>query len=131
PGLARLEARANRFSNEIDNLGQQYDGLKIQLSEARSEIKIAEDTALRDARALAAGEAAVGRIAAMGYMTGGINPTIQLLQSSDPQTFLNQASIMVQLQQQNGDRVTAVAAAEDAARRAQLTALQQESHAAR
>ncbi|MGO8882133.1 MAG: NlpC/P60 family protein [Streptosporangiaceae bacterium] len=131
PGLARLEARANRLSNEIDNLGQQYDGLKIQLSEARSEIKIAEDTALRDARALAAGEAAVGRIAAMGYMTGGINPTIQLLQSSDPQTFLNRASIMVQLQQENGDRVTAVATAEAAAGRAELTATQERSRATR
>jgi cell wall-associated NlpC family hydrolase len=131
PSLPQLVARANGLSNEIDNLGQQYDALRIQLSEARSEINVAQATAQLDARQLAAGQAAVGRIAAMGYMTGGINPALQLLQSNDPQTFLNQASIMVQLQQQNGDRVTAVAAAEDAARRAQLTALQQESHAAR
>ena len=130
PTLPQLVARASQLSNEIDSLSQQYDGLKIQLSQSRREISVARQTALRDARQLAAGQAAVGRIAAMGYMTGGINPALALLQTSDPQKLLNQASIMVQLQQQNGDRVSAVAAAEAAARRAQLTAAQQQSHAA-
>ncbi len=37
---------------------------------------------------------------------------------------------MMQLQKQNGDKVTAVQAAQAAARRAQLTAVQESRHAA-
>jgi len=123
-------ARASRLSNQINDLGQQYDGLKIQLRAARTEIKFARETARRDARLLASGQAAIGQIAAVGYMTGGISPSLQLLQGSNPQAYLNQASMMVQLQSENGDRVTAVAAAEAAARRAELTAIQQQDRAA-
>ena len=38
PSLATLVARANKLSNEIDILSQQYDGLKIQLTQARGEV---------------------------------------------------------------------------------------------
>ncbi|MGO9081344.1 MAG: NlpC/P60 family protein [Streptosporangiaceae bacterium] len=129
PTLARTLARANKLSNEIDSLGQQYDGLKIELGQARSEVRIARQLAQRDERLLSASRAAIGRIAAAGYMTGGLSPALQLLQSSAPQTLLNRASIMTQLQQENGDQVTAVQAAEQAARRAELTARQQQQRA--
>lgn len=129
PSLKTLLARATRLSNQIDSLGQQYDGLKIQLAEANAEAKIARETAARDAKALTAGQAAVGQIAAQGYMHGSFDPALQLLQSSDPQSFINRASIMLQLQQENGDRVTVLAAAEAAAERARLTAVQEEHKA--
>jgi peptidoglycan DL-endopeptidase CwlO len=118
-------AAANRISNQIDVLSQQYDGLKIQLDEARSESKIASETAQRDERLLASGQLAVGQIAAQGYMFGGINPAVQLLQASDPQQYLNRASIMVELQNENNDKVSLVAQAERAANRAKLTSIQQ------
>ena len=73
--MSTLLAEAAKLSNQIDSLGEQYDGLKIQLTEARSEAKIAHQTALRDEQ-LAAGKLAVGQIAAEGYMTGGVNPTL-------------------------------------------------------
>jgi cell wall-associated NlpC family hydrolase len=129
PSLASLVARANRLSNEIDAIGQQYDGLRVQLAEARNEVKIAHETALRDRKLMAAGQAAVGEIAAQGYMTGALNPALQLLQSTNPQAMLNRASIIVQLQQENGSKVSAVTAAADAASRAMVTAAQEERQA--
>jgi cell wall-associated NlpC family hydrolase len=129
PSLATLVARADKLSNEIDSLGQQADGLKVQLAQARSEVKIAHLTAERDQKLMAAGQAAVGRIAAQGYMSGGINPALQLLQSPNPQAMLNRASIMVQLQRENGSKITAVTAAANAANRAMLTAAQEERQA--
>jgi cell wall-associated NlpC family hydrolase len=124
-GMKALLARADRLSNQIDSLSEQYDGLKIQLTQAKTEARIASQTAARDAKQLTAGQVAVGQIAAQGYMTGDVNPTLQLLQSSNPQSFINRASIMLQLQQENGDKVTVLAAAEDAAQRARLTAQQE------
>jgi cell wall-associated NlpC family hydrolase len=128
--MKALLARAGRLSNQIDSLSEQYDGLKIQLTQAKTEARIASQTAARDEKQLTAGQVAVGQIAAEGYMTGDVNPTLQLLQSSNPQSFINRASIMLQLQQENGDRVTVLAAAEDAAQRARLTAQQEARRAA-
>jgi peptidoglycan DL-endopeptidase CwlO len=127
--LKAIIARATTLSNQIDSLSEQYDGLKIQLTQARSEAKLARETALRDQRALRAGRITVSQIAAQGYMNGGIDPSLQLLQGNDPQAVLNRASILQQLQQENGNKVNLLAAAEAAAQRAQLTATQQEAEA--
>lgn len=129
PSLKTLMAEAAKLSNQIDGLSEQYDGLRIQLNEARSEEKIARQTALRDQRALSAGKLAVGQIAAEGYLTGGVDPSLELLQSSDPQAFLDRASIMLQLEHENGTQVNLLAAAEEAAQRAELTATQQAAQA--
>jgi peptidoglycan DL-endopeptidase CwlO len=118
-------AKANAISNQIDALSQQYDGLRIQLTEARAESKIATETEQRDERLLASGRVAVGQIAAEGYMNGDVDPAVQLLQTNNPQQYLNRASIMLQLQQENNDKVSLVAKAEAAANRAKATAEQQ------
>ena len=129
--LKATVAAANRLSNEIDSLGQQYDNLRIQLSQAQAESKIARETALREEKLLGLGQTSVAKLAAEGFMLGGFNPTIQLLQSPDPQSFLDRASIMLQLQHQQGSTVSLLAAATAAANRASLTATQQARKATR
>jgi cell wall-associated NlpC family hydrolase len=118
-------AAANKLSNQIDTLGQQYDALRIQLTEARAQSKTAHQTALRDKRALGAGEAAVAHLAAEGYMNLGFSPTLQLLQTSNPQQLLNRASIMLQLDHEQGGTVSLLTEAEAAAERATQTANQE------
>jgi peptidoglycan DL-endopeptidase CwlO len=127
--LQATVSEANVLSNQIDELGQQYDALKIQLTEAREEAAIAKETAQRDQQALGAGQAQVGQLAAAGYMMGGFDATIQLLQNPNPQQFLNRASIMVQLQYQQGGTMSLLQSAEDAANRAKKTATQEEAQA--
>jgi cell wall-associated NlpC family hydrolase len=127
--LQQLVAEANALSNQIDVLGQQYDALKIQLTEAREEVTIAGETAQRDQKALGAGQAQVGQIASESYMMGGLDPTIQMLQTASPQQLLNRASIMLQLQYQQGGTMSLLQSAEDAASRAKQTATQAEAQA--
>jgi peptidoglycan DL-endopeptidase CwlO len=127
--LKQLVAEANTLSNQIDVLSQQYDALKIQLTEAREEASIAKQTAQRDHKAMGAGQAQLGQIASQSYMTGGLDPTIQILQTTNPQQFLNRASIMLQLQYQQGGTMSLLQSAEDAANRAEQTATQQEAKA--
>jgi cell wall-associated NlpC family hydrolase len=62
-------------------------------------------------------------------MTGGLDPTIQILQTTNPQQFLNRASIMLQLQYQQGGTMSLLQSAEDAANRAQQTATQEAAQA--
>ena len=129
PTLQATVAQANALSNQIDVLGQQYDALRIELNEARSEAAIARQTAQRDEQALGAGQVQVARIAAQGYMTGSFNPTMELLQTPDPQDFLDRASIMTQLTYEQSGTMSLLASAEDAANRAKQTAAQEESQA--
>jgi cell wall-associated NlpC family hydrolase len=132
PVPASLQAKineVNKLSLQLDALSQQFDSLRIQQQEAQQEAGVARQAAARDNKLLASGEAAIGQIAAAGYMNGSMSPTMELLQSDDPQSLLNQASIMTQLQQENGDKVSQVAAAQAATRRALLAATQQQNRA--
>jgi cell wall-associated NlpC family hydrolase len=130
PTLTSLVAQAKQLSNEINTLSEQYDGLRVQLSEAQAETKIAQATYAMDAKRLGAGELAVGEVAAQSYMDGGFGTPLQVLTSSDAQTLMSRAAIMQQLQAENGDKVSALSTAEAAARHAQETAAQQGKRAA-
>ena len=125
PSLTSLEAQAKVLAEQINTLSEQYDGLAIQLSQARAQQRIAARTYARDASRLGAGRLSVGQLAAQSYMSGGLYSTLQLLTSNEPSTIINRAAILQQLQQQNGDRISQLATAEAAALRARETARQQ------
>lgn len=125
PSLSSLVATARGLSYQINALSEQYDGLRIQLGAARTEAREAQKAAAEDAAALKAGRAAVARLASASYMNAGVGPAIGLLTSSDPQQALSEASIVQQLGQENGIRVTRLARAEAATARASETAQQQ------
>jgi cell wall-associated NlpC family hydrolase len=130
PTLDATLAEANKLSQQIDALSQQYDSLQIQLDQAQAAVKLADQNAARDRSIFAQDQGDIGAIAVESYMTGGLNPTLQLLTTNSPQSLLNRASIMSQLQRENGARVSLVASAEIAALRAEAAASQQQKRAA-
>jgi len=131
PTLKSLVAQAKVLSEQINTLSEQYDGLRIQLTQARSQQKVAARVYAQDARRLDAGRLSVGQLAAQSYMTGGMDSSLQLLTSSEAQTVIDRAAIVQQLQHENGDRVSQLLAAEQAALRAQQTARQQSKRVGR
>jgi peptidoglycan DL-endopeptidase CwlO len=132
PPPASLQAKLAQIkvlSEQIDHMGQQYDALRIQLQQAQKEEGVARLTAKRDQKLLASGRAQIGQIAAAGYMSGSLSPDLQLLQDNNPQVLLNQASIMAQLEQENGEKVSQVTSAQTAANEALLAASQEAAQA--
>lgn len=129
PSLNKLVDEARTLSSDIDTLNQQYDGLRIQLSQARMEAQVAQRTYNEDLNQLGAGKLAVGQLAAQSYMTGGMNSPLALLTSSTPQTLIGRAAFMQELQQENGDRVSQMAEGVAAAQRAQQTAQEESKRA--
>jgi peptidoglycan DL-endopeptidase CwlO len=125
PTLAQLVAQATKLSNQVDSLGQQYDALRIQVAQAKSEAKLAKLAAARAEKAMAGSQLAVDQLAAMGYMNRGVDPALQLLTSGNPEQFLNQASTVLEVQNQAGMRLSTLQKAKIASQRAQLTAKQQ------
>jgi len=122
PSLSTLVAQAKQLSNEVDSLGQQYDGLQIQLAHAKSEVKVAKLAAQRAEAAMAGSQKSFAQLAAMGYMDGGVNPTLQMLESDDPDQFLGQASTVEQIDNEAGMRLSTLQTEQVAATRAQVTA---------
>jgi cell wall-associated NlpC family hydrolase len=112
-------------------MGQQYDSLRIQLQQAQKEEGVARLTAKRDQKLLDSGRAQIGQIAAAGYMNGSLSPDLVLLQDNNPQVLLNQASIMSQLERENGEKVSQVTSAQTAANEALLAASQQAATASK
>jgi peptidoglycan DL-endopeptidase CwlO len=122
PSLNTLVAEAKQLSNEVDSLGQQYDGLQIQLAHAKSEVKVAKLAAQRAEAAMAGSQKAFAQLAAMGYMDGGMDPTLQMLGSGNPEHFLSQASTVEQIDNEAGMRLSTLQTEQLAATRAQVTA---------
>jgi cell wall-associated NlpC family hydrolase/outer membrane murein-binding lipoprotein Lpp len=129
PNLNDLVARARALSNEINSLNEQYNGLQIQLSQARTEAKVSALTYHRDLARLGAGKLAVGQLAAQSYMNGGLATPLEVLTTSTPGTLVSRAAFMQVLQQQNGDQVSQIAEGVAAAQRAEESAEQQAKRA--
>jgi cell wall-associated NlpC family hydrolase len=125
PTLKQMVAQATSLSNEVDQLGQQYDGLKIQLKQANAQVKVAKLAEQRAQEAMAGSQKAVAQLAAMGYMNGGVSATLQMLTSSDPGQFLDQAATVQQLDDEAGMRLSTLQKEQMAAERAQVTATEE------
>jgi peptidoglycan DL-endopeptidase CwlO len=122
PSLSALVAEARQLSNQVDSLGQQYDGLQIQIANAKTQERLAKLAAARAQKAMEGSQLAVSQLAAMGYMNQGYDPTLQMLTSGDPEQFLNQASTVLEINNQAGMRLSTLQKMQIASQRAQATA---------
>jgi cell wall-associated NlpC family hydrolase len=125
PSLSSLVAEAKQLSNQVDSLSDQYDGLKIEIAHAKTEEYFAKQAAKQADEAMAGSQAAVAQLAAMGYMNGGMDPTLQLLTSGNPGQFLSQASTVEEVDNQAGLRLSTLQREQLAAARAQEDAAQE------
>ena len=125
PNLTTLVAQAKQLEFQINALSEQYDGLRLQLSRAQANEKIAEQAASRGAAALALSQQAVAQLAAANYMSSGLDPTFQALTTGDPQQFLSQASAITELDQSSGVKVNTLSNEVTQALRDKQTADQQ------
>ena len=89
PDLKSLVAKARTLSNEINSLDEQYNGLRIQLNQARAEVKVAQRTYAEDIVRLSAGKLSIGQLAAQSYMNIGLATSLELLTSSNAQNLIS------------------------------------------
>jgi peptidoglycan DL-endopeptidase CwlO len=125
PTMAALVAQAKQLEFQINALSEQYDGLRIQLGRAQADEQFAEAATARAAAALAVGQQAVAQLAAENYMNAGLDPTLQALTAGNPEQFLSQASVITELDQSSGDKVSALSVAADQTARDKQVADQQ------
>ena len=125
PDLKALVSQAKQLEFQINSLSEQYDGLRIQLTRAKANAKIAQEAASRGQAALAVGQQAIAQLAAANYMNSGLDPTFQALTSGDPGQFLSQASAIAEMDQSSGVMVSTLSQQVGQALRDKQTAQQQ------
>jgi cell wall-associated NlpC family hydrolase len=125
PDLKALVSQAKQLEFQINSLSEQYDGLRIQLTRAKANAKIAQQAASRGQAALAVGQQAIAQLAAANYMNSGLDPTFQALTSGDPGQFLSQASAIAEMDQSSGVMVSTLSRQVEQALRDKETAQQQ------
>jgi cell wall-associated NlpC family hydrolase len=106
PNLKTLVAEAKQLETQINSLSEQYDGLRIQLNQAKNNAKIAQQAASRGQAALAIGQQAIAQLAAANYINSGLDPTFAALTTGDPSHFLSQASAIDEINQSSGVKVS-------------------------
>ncbi|GLZ06364.1 hypothetical protein Acsp03_38300 [Actinomadura sp. NBRC 104412] len=122
PSTKDLRAQAYKLADQLEQLTEQYNGLRVKLQQSQRAAKVAADNARRQEEALTGLREKVGTLAATSYMKGGADPTAQFLSARDPQAVLDQAATLHFFAAQDGTRVAGMLQAMQAAQRARKAA---------
>ncbi|MFD9210412.1 NlpC/P60 family protein [Streptomyces sioyaensis] len=106
PTPAQVKGRINALYQEAEVATQNYNGAKEAAGTARQELSRLQDEAARRTRKLNAARTELGAVAASQYRSGGVDPTVRLLLSADPQRYLDGAAV---LERAGSHQATAVA----------------------
>jgi cell wall-associated NlpC family hydrolase len=122
PTAGQVRAKISKLMAQLDAVSQQYDQSITDLTAATARLKVINLTLGRDKRNLGAMRAAIAQIASAAYEQGNINSASAILTSNDPQTILDQASLLNHL---SSDRRAQLSAYLNAARAVLESAQQQ------
>ncbi len=122
PNLQQLAKQAENLHTEIETLSEQYNGERVKLKQAQRAAESAKKTLAVSESELASQRAKATLLAQSTYMAGGLASALAFTQSSNPDTFLDQATTNYALQQQQGEEVAQIGKAIETAERAQASA---------
>jgi peptidoglycan DL-endopeptidase CwlO len=122
PTVKELKSQAKKLGEQLEQLSEQYNGLKVRLSQAQRAAKVAADNARRQEVALEAVQQKVGRLAASSYMSGGVDQAVAFVTAQNPQSMLDQAATLNFFAVQDGTEVQTLAQAMQASQRARKAA---------
>jgi peptidoglycan DL-endopeptidase CwlO len=122
PSTKELRTQAHKLADQLEQLTEQFNGLRVKLQQSQRAAKVATANAQRQEQALAGLREKVGSLAATSYMRGGADPTAQFISANDPQAVLDQAATLQYFAAQDGTRVAGMLQAMQAAQRARKAA---------
>jgi cell wall-associated NlpC family hydrolase len=118
PGIDALRKQADQLNTQLEQLTEQYDGLRVRLQQAQRATEIAKATSRRESAALKGIQQRVGRLAALRYMHSAPDEAPALFSSRDPQALLDQAATLHYFTEQDDTQVRLLTTAIQNAERA-------------
>ncbi|MFD9456395.1 NlpC/P60 family protein [Streptomyces sp. NPDC059985] len=105
---AEVKTEVDRLYEEAEAATERHNGAKEQADEAeRALTGLREESARRTDR-LNTARTALGSLAAGQYRSGGLGPTLQLAMATDPQDYLDRASLLTRAGKRTAAEVSSV-----------------------
>jgi len=99
PNLQQVQAQVRDLEMQAAAAAERAGGAQNRLSKISAGMDSLGKRATREQNEFRAAEATIQDMARAAYMSGGLDSTLQILLADDPTAFLNQASVITQLQQ--------------------------------
>ncbi|WP_067466982.1 C40 family peptidase [Actinomadura macra] len=122
PSTKDLRSQALKLADQLEQMTERYNGLKVKLQQSQRAAKVAADNAKRQEESLKGIRDKVGALAATSYMQGGSDPTVTFVASQDPQAVLDQAATLNFFATRDSSKVLGLMQAMQAAQRARKAA---------
>ena len=97
PTKSEVKAKVDKLYKEAEQATNKYDGAKEQSEKLTKEVAALQDKVARGQDELNTLRDGLGAMASAQYRTGGIDPSIQLFLSSNPDSYLEKASTLEQV----------------------------------
>ncbi|MBM7436626.1 NlpC/P60 family protein [Streptomyces sp. HB132] len=97
PTKSEVKAKVDKLYHEAEVATEKYNGAKEQQDKLKKQADALQDKVARGQDELNTLRGELGSLATAQYRSGGLDPSVQLLLSSDPDSFLDQASALDQL----------------------------------
>ncbi|MFF4094162.1 NlpC/P60 family protein [Streptomyces sp. NPDC001834] len=97
PSKNEVKAEIEKLGHEAGEANEQYYGAKEKQQKLEKEVSALQDKVARGQEEINNLRSGLGSLAAAQYRSGGLDPSVQLFLSSDPDTFLDEASALGQL----------------------------------
>lgn len=103
PDIKDVKSQVDKLYDEAEQATEKYNGAKEQQGKLQKQVGDLQDQVARQQGTLNTLRDGLGAMASAQYRTGGIDPTLQLFLSADPDTYLSQASTMDQVTSQQAN----------------------------
>ncbi|MBL1106028.1 C40 family peptidase [Streptomyces sp. 5-8] len=100
---SEVKAKVDKLYEQAEQATEKYNGAKEKQQKLQKEISTIQDNVARGQEELNKLRDGLGSLATAQYRSGGIDSSVQLFLSSDPDDFLDKASTLDQLSSQQVD----------------------------
>ncbi|MEU0300579.1 NlpC/P60 family protein [Streptomyces sp. NPDC006175] len=110
PTKSEVKAKVDKLYHEAEVATEKANGAKEQQDKLKKQADALQDKVARGQDELNTLRGQLGSLATAQYRSGGLDPSVQLLLSSDPDSFLDQASALDQLSAKQADSLEKIQA---------------------
>ncbi|MEF9903278.1 C40 family peptidase [Streptomyces sp. P9-A2] len=103
PSKGEVKAKVDKLYQEAEQATEKYNGAKEKQEKLQKEISTIQDNVAKGQQDLNELRDGLGSMASAQYRSGGIDPSLQLFLSADPDDYLDKASALDQLSTQQVD----------------------------
>jgi len=118
--IGQVQAQISALNSRAERITEAYDTANTQLGALQRKERVTNRLLARDRATLTAVQNRVAAGARAAYKTGGLDPTLSLVSSGTPQTFLDQTASLDEVARYESNQVSSAAAAQRAMASAQV-----------